>query len=42
MTKDGVVSLLADLGQPSGVVLAPTRSLPGESFDGSFASLPKN
>ena len=41
MTKDGVLGLLADLGQP-GDVLALTGSLPGESFGGSFASLLEN
>jgi hypothetical protein len=40
-TKDGALGLPADLGQP-GDVLALTGSLPGECFDGSFASLPEN
>ena len=40
-TKDGTLGLPANLGQP-GDVLALTGSLPGESFDGFFASLPKN
>jgi hypothetical protein len=40
-TKDGALGSPADLGQP-GDVLALTGSLPGESFDGSFASLPEN
>ena len=40
-TKDGALGLPADLGQPDNV-LALTGSLPGESFDGFFASLPKN
>ena len=40
-TKDGTLGLLANLGQPDDV-LALTRSLLGESFDGFFASLPKN
>ena len=39
--KDGALGLLADLGQPDDV-LALTGSLPGESFDGFFASLPEN
>ena len=39
--KDDVLGLPADLGQPSDV-LALTGSLPGESFDGFFASLPEN
>ena len=41
MTKDGTLGLPADLGQP-GDVLVLTGSLPGESFDGFFASLPEN
>ena len=41
MTKDGALGLPADLGQPDDV-LALTGSLPDESFDGFFASLPKN
>ena len=41
MTKDGAIALPADLGQPDDV-LALTGSLPGESFDGFFASLPEN
>ena len=41
MTKDGALGLLADLGQPDDV-FAVTGSLPGESFDGFFASLPEN
>ena len=40
-TKDGALGLPTDLGQP-GDVLALTGSLPGESFDGFFASLPEN
>jgi hypothetical protein len=40
-TKDGTLGLPADLGQPVDV-LALTGSLPGESFDCFFASLPKN
>ena len=40
-TKDSVLGLLADLGQPDDV-LSLKGSLPGESFDGFFASLPKN
>ena len=40
-TKDGALGLPADLGQPDDV-LALTGSLPGESFDGFFASLPEN
>jgi hypothetical protein len=39
-TKDGVLGSSADLGQP-GNVLALTGSLPGESFDDFFASLPE-
>ena len=41
MTKDGALGLLADLGQPDDI-LALIGSLPGESFDGFFASLPEN
>ena len=41
MTKDGALGLPADLGQ-LGDVLALMGSLPGESFDGFFASLPEN
>ena len=41
MTKDDALGLPADLGQPDNV-LALTGSLPGESFDGFFASLPEN
>jgi len=41
MTKDGALGLPADLGQPADA-LALTGSLWGESFDGFFASLPKN
>ena len=41
MIKDGTLDLLVDLGQ-LGDVLALTGSLPGENFDGFFASLPKN
>jgi hypothetical protein len=41
MTKDDVLGLPANLGQP-GDVLALTGSLPDESFDGFFASLPEN
>jgi len=41
MTKDGALGLLANLGQPDDM-LALTGSLPGESFDDFFASLPKN
>ena len=41
MTKDLALGLPADLGQP-GNVLALAGSLPGKSFDGFFASLPKN
>ena len=40
-TKDGALGLPANLGQP-GDVLALTGSLPGESFDGFFASLSEN
>ena len=40
-TKDGALGLPADLGQ-TGDVLALTGSLPGESFDGFFASLLEN
>jgi hypothetical protein len=39
--KDGVLGLPADLGQPDDI-LAPTRSLLGESFNGFFANLPEN
>ena len=39
--KDGVLGLLADLGQP-GDVLALTEFLLGKSFDGFFASLSEN
>jgi hypothetical protein len=41
MIQDDALGSPADLGQP-GDVLALTGSLPGESFDGSFASLPEN
>ena len=41
MTKNGALGLSADLGQPDDV-LALMGSLPGESFDGFFASLPEN
>jgi hypothetical protein len=41
MTKDDVLGLLVNLGQP-GDVLALMGSLPGKSFDGFFASLPEN
>ena len=41
MTKDGALGLSTDLGQPDDV-LALTGSLPGESFGGFCASLPKN
>ena len=41
MTKDDALGFPANLGQP-GDVLALTGSLPGESFDSFFASLPKN
>ena len=41
MIKDGTLGLPANLGQP-GDVLSLTVSLPGESFDGFFASLPEN
>jgi hypothetical protein len=41
MMKDDVLGLLANLGQP-GDFLALTGSLPGESFDSFFASLPEN
>jgi hypothetical protein len=41
MTKDGALGLPADLGQP-GDVLTLTGSLPDESFDDFFASLPEN
>jgi hypothetical protein len=34
----GALGLPADLGKPDDV-LASTGSIPGESFDGSFASL---
>jgi hypothetical protein len=40
-TKDGALGLSADLGQPGGV-LTLKGSLPDESFDGFFASLPEN
>jgi hypothetical protein len=40
-TKDGALSLLANLGQPDDVLIL-TGSLPVKSFDGFFASLPKN
>ena len=40
-TKDDALGSLADLGQPTDF-LALTRSLPSESFDGFFASLPEN
>jgi hypothetical protein len=40
-TKDDTLGLLADLRQ-SGDVLTSTGFLLGESFDGSFASLPGN
>jgi hypothetical protein len=40
-TKDSVLGLPTDLGQPSDV-LALTGSLPGKSFDDFFASLPEN
>ena len=40
-TKNGALGLPADLGQPDDV-LALTGFLPGESFDGFFASLPEN
>ena len=39
--KDDAFDLPADLGQPDDV-LALMGSLPGESFDGFFASLPEN
>jgi hypothetical protein len=41
MTKDDVLVLPANLGQP-GDVYALTGSLSGESFDGFLASLPEN
>ena len=41
MTKDGALGLPADLGQPDDI-LALMGSLPDESFDGFFASLPEN
>lgn len=41
MIKDDVLDLSTDLGQPNGV-LAPTESLPDNSFDGSFASSLEN
>jgi hypothetical protein len=41
MTKDSALGSLADLGKP-GDVLALMGPLLGESFDGSFASLPEN
>ena len=41
MTKDGALGLPVDVGQPDNV-LALTGSLTAESFDGFFASLPKN
>jgi hypothetical protein len=40
-TKDGALSLSADLGQP-GDVIASIGSLPGESFDSFFVSFPEN
>jgi hypothetical protein len=40
-TNDDVLGLLANLGQPSDI-LALMGSLLDESFDGFFASLPKN
>ena len=41
MTNDDALGLPANLVQP-GDVLALTGSLPDESFDGFFASLPEN
>ena len=41
MIKDGTLGLPANLGQP-GDILSLTVSLPGESFDDFFASLPEN
>jgi hypothetical protein len=40
-TNDGILGLLANIGQPADV-LAPTGSLPDKSFEGFFASLPEN
>jgi hypothetical protein len=41
MTKDDALGLLVDPKQPVDI-LTPTKSLEGESFDDSFASLPEN
>jgi hypothetical protein len=41
MTKDGALGLPVELGQLTDVI-ALTRSLLGESFNGFFASLPEN
>jgi hypothetical protein len=40
-TKDDVLDLLADLGQPNNVP-TPTGFLSGENFDDFFASLLEN
>jgi hypothetical protein len=41
MTKDDALGLSADLVKLDGIH-AMIGSLPGESFDSSFASLPRN